>query len=378
MALTPANLIRQNNTQNIAKTLRSDNTPGLPPRLPPIPPNPQVQAWNYADLMRSAGRTDQTKTNGPQAGVGYGSPNPNDTTPGSWGIGANSGAQLEGGMDPPGTEFPPFGEPSPLPGVGPGPSPTPNPVYNPPPGGVTIDPSIGSPPPYVPPTSGPPMSGPHGDPYGLDPFGESGGNQGGDQPYFPPTTTTNDGTGFVPNDGETIPGRLLRLSGAGYGLPAIYHAIAEQIRRYRANHPQGSTPNQGGNVHIPETAQQRAHGDRNFALAGGTVVGRPFNPATQYYDSTGHLQSLRESGSLRDNLNQGDTYGGGVNSTPRGREEGNVSFLNIPGRQMRRIDSEGSISQSGPVYNPNQQATAGTHDVRSWIEEQLRNAYPRG
>lgn len=80
-------------------------------------------------------------------------------------------------------------------------------------------------------------------------------------------------------------------------------------------------------------------------------------------------------------LMESQSYGGEVNRVDRGREEGNISYPNVVGQRMRRIDPvTGDISLGG-IYNPqpNERTRAsGIRDTQAWAEAQLRLAYPGG
>lgn len=174
--------------------------------------------------MRSAGRTDAHKTNGPAGQWGSQVPPTDPITPGppgNWGGSGNQPPPGIGptplpmgagpGMEPPGTEPPPFQEPDPLPGTGPGPNPTPNPVYDP-----------GAPPLYTDP-GGPAVQ--------INPTQEP--------PYYPPVTE---------HDGSPEPwyGRLARFMPYIGPVASLGHIAGNAYRQWLATHPhaQRGVPNQ--------------------------------------------------------------------------------------------------------------------------------------
>lgn len=132
---------------------------------------------------------------------------------------------------------------------------------------------------------------------------------GGFNPDYPAP-----GAGAPPDEGDGFNPLMLSPAGAlGVAAARILHRMLER-HRTEAN-MRGGSPSP-----FAETPAQRAHGDRNFQMAGGTVVGRPFNPDTQYYDNTGHIQSLHSAQSFSDSLNQGAEQYGSTNIVGVGDE----------------------------------------------------------
>lgn len=275
-----SNLVRQNTSQNIARALQGPGVIGPPIQQPPTLGGP-LREFGYANLMRSANLKEAFGGHlfDQPPGSWQGPPGTSDPTPPSGWSPAPSPYPVEAGQgnEDPGNGGPGYGEPV-L-----NPHDTPEAFGNHFPGGGIEPPwlpgNLGQGPGSQFPSGGgePPMSsGPHPDPYGLDP---GGSEYPGSNPFtgsypdaYPGSPDTqvqlNPGgepdpgpTGgianpdYVPNQGESVPGRLLRTLPLPYGANAVadvYHRFAEA---YRRNHGQ-NTP--GGNSSTQPVAHSTA------------------------------------------------------------------------------------------------------------------------